>query len=190
MQAYQFVLYLHLLTVVGAVFVIGMMVTSLLRMRAAKTVAVARSEARFSSAAAKAMPVVAVLLLLTGGYLTQREWTWSTPWIDLAIAGLLLIMGVGGGVLGSRERRLDAALESAPGPDLDQTLVAQLRDPLLLVANGVIIGLVAGVMFVMTMKPALWIGIAALLVGAAAGAFIATPAARSKKAVETAGETA
>lgn len=189
MQAYQFVLYLHLLTVVAAVLLIGLMLGSLMRTRSARTVADAQTAVRFTSAAAKGMPVVALILLLTGGYMTQRAWTWATPWIDVSIAGLVLLMAVGGGLLGSRERGLEAALSSAPGPNVDDALAARLRDPLMPIGNGIIIGLIAGVMFVMTMKPTLWIGIAALLVGAAAGAFVATPAARSKKAVETA-ETA
>ena len=173
---YQLVLFLHLLTIAIAFFAMGTMISSVLRLRAATDVASARAAALAASGVEKVMPVATVLLLLTGAYLTQTRWTWTTPWIDVSIAGLLIVTVFGAGALGGRQRALDRVLTRASA--LDAATTRLVLDPFLLVGGVADMGLVAGVMFVMVVKPPLFAGIAALIVGAACGAFAGASAIR------------
>ncbi len=131
------------------------------------------------------MPAATVLLLVTGAYLTQARWTWSTPWVDVSVAGLLLVTVFGAAALGGRQRALDEALRRASALDLATTRL--VLDPFLLVGGVANMGLVAGVMFVMVVKPPLAAGIAALIVGAGCGTFAGASAIRPAAALRRAG---
>src|SRR5579884_530896 len=160
---YELVLFVHLLTIGAAFLAIGMMLYAVFQLRSAGTVAQALQAVTASAKVEKIMPIATILLLATGGYMTQNRWTWATPWVDVSIAGLLLITAIGAGALGSRQRALHSALEQAKATALDDALAARLHDPFLVVASGLNIGLVAGVMYVMVMKPSLAVAIAALV---------------------------
>lgn len=180
---YEIVLFLHLLTIGIAFLAIGMMLLAVLQLRNAETVSDALRAIAASASVEKVMPLATVLLLLTGGYLTQVRWTWTTPWVDVAIAGLLLITFIGAVGLGSRARALHAELEAARGNAIDATLSARVHDPFLMVGSGLNVGLVAGVMYVMVLKPALFPAIAALLIGGAVGAAVFGMLAQPKQRV-------
>ena len=125
----------------------GMMLFATFQLRSARTVPAALEALTSSSRIEKIMPAATVLLLITGSYMTHDRWTWSTPWIDVSIAGLLLI----------------TAFQKASV--LDSNLCARLCDPFCVVGSGLNIGLVAGVMLVMVTKPSLWLGIADVIIG-------------------------
>ena len=55
-------------------------------------------------------PVSILGLLASGAYLTSDAWTWSTPWIDVSIAGLVLVALQGPLVAGPRAEALKRAL--------------------------------------------------------------------------------
>lgn len=160
---YEVVLFIHLLTIGAAFLAMGMMLFATFQLRSARTVPAALEALTSSSRIEKIMPAATVVLLLTGGYMTHDRWTWSTPWIDVSIAGLLLITAIGAGALGSRQHSLHTALEKASV--LDSNLCARLCDPFCVVGSGLNIGLVAGVMLVMVTKPSLWLGIADVIIG-------------------------
>jgi hypothetical protein len=161
---YDVVLFLHILTVAIAFFLIGIAVHATLRCCTASTLGEARDGLSAAARIGRFMPVITVLLLATGGYLTQSRWSWSTSWVDVSVAGLLLVTAVGGGLIATRERGLHRKLD-----EVQTNGGALARDPMLLGATGINIGLVAAVMFVMVVKPALAVSIIALAIGAAAG---------------------
>ena len=169
MHLYDFVLFLHLLTVGGAFFMIGIMIHALLKLRTAPDLAAARAAGSAAAALGKRMPLITVALLLTGAYLTQTRWSWGTSWIDVSIAGLLLVTVFGGAVIGGRERALGKALGRAANGEPEEALERSMRDPLLVAGSAMNAGIVCGVMFVMTMKPGAIAGVAALIAFAILG---------------------
>jgi len=187
---YEFVLFLHLVTLAAAFLAMGVMLNCVMRLRAATDVSSARATCAALAGIEKVMPAATVLLLVTGGYLTHARWTWTTPWIDVAIAGLIAVTIFGGGVLGGRARSLQRALTEARSGGVDAATARLLADPLFVVGNVANIGLVVAVMFVMVVKPALAGGIVALVVGAACGAFAGAAAIRPRAAVPTAAQRA
>lgn len=132
---YSLVLFLHLCALTAAFFAMGVMVSA----------AVRGADAHNTE---KSMPIITIALLATGAYMTHERWTWTTPWIDVGIAGLLAITIFGGAVLGS----------------------GKLRGAQLLIGQGFNMGLALGVMFLMIAKPPLAGSIGALLAGGVAGA--------------------
>lgn len=177
---YNTVLYIHLLAVVGAFLGMGVMLNSIIQLRTANVVNDALRCSTLGAKAARFMPVATVLLLATGGYMTQDRWSWSAPWVYLSIVGLLLVTVIGAGVLGSRERALHAALTNAAGGTIDSKLAGQLRAPFCVTVSGFNAGLVCAVMFVMVNKPDLIAGIVALSAGAVLGASIFAIASRPR----------
>src|SRR5579862_3590215 len=104
------VLFLHLLTVAGAFCAVGAMIASMARLWGAGEPREASVALEGASRIGRMMPIVTLLLLVTGGIMTQASWQWTTAWIDVGVAGLLVITAIGGGVIGSRERALHAKL--------------------------------------------------------------------------------
>lgn len=179
---YSTALYVHLLAVAGAFFCMGMMLICMLQMRAAARVSDALRLASVTANAAKMMPLATLLLLLTGGYMAQDRWSWSAAWVDLSVAGLLVVTFFGAIVLGSRERGLHKALTAAQSENLDGALEAQVRSPFLVSGSGLNAGLVCAVMYVMVTKPDWAGGIVALALGAIAGYAVSSLAARRANA--------
>lgn len=126
---YDAVLFLHLAAVACAFWAIGVLGYALARLGVARSVEEARAAHRGTSAE-RWMPPIILVLLLTGAYMTQARWGWSVPWIDLAVTGLILI-GIGGGFLGTRGRRIERWLAVAPDGALGAADYARSFDPVL-----------------------------------------------------------
>jgi len=169
---YDIVLFLHLVTIAAAFFVAGVLMRGLLRMRSAADIRHARAAAALCATCSKLLPISLLILLVTGAYLTQVRWSWSTPWIDVAILGLLMMGALGGGVLGRRERALHAFLADYSGEAIDPATALRLQDSVLMIGSTVMPLIAIGVMLVMVTKPGLVVGILELAVATALGAFI------------------
>lgn len=178
MTLYTVTLFLHLLTVGAAFGATALIHFGLVRMRRADHAGDARDALALTVRSARAMPIVMLALLLTGAVMTQTAWSWSTPWIDVSIIGLVLLGVLGGGVLGRRMRALAARLGGAPDGPMDDTLISALRDPSLWIIAQLPPLLAIGVMFVMTTKPTMGLGFVELLVVVALGVLIAAPSSR------------
>ena len=169
-DAYHTVLYLHLLSVfalIGGITVVGL---SYLRLRAARSLADAAPWATAADQVGWVFPLSILGLLGTGAYLTSDSWTWSTGWIDVSIATLILVSLQGPIVAGPRTRALKLALdESVPGP-LEQRVRTLTRDTALWVVIFANPGMVLGITWNMTVKPGTAGAVAAVVVGYAVGA--------------------
>jgi len=167
MNLYGFALFLHLLVLGGIFAIMGIVEFNFGRMRSPATLDDLRVAAAKAERTAKLFPILFVLLLATGAWLTGLQWPWSTPWVDVAIVGLVLIMGIGGGVLAPRMAKAGAAARAANAMidvPADLTGNAALR-----YGTAANYGLVIAVMFVMVMKPDMTWGLLALAVGLLAG---------------------
>jgi hypothetical protein len=173
MDTYRTVLYLHFLALfvgVGAAGVIGL---CLFRLRAAQTLAEAGPWGMLAGKTEKAFPIAIVGLFATGAYMTSDVWSWGTRWIDVSIAGLVLLALQGPLLAGARAKLLERALhENGPGP-LGDRARRLTRDPVLWVVTFANPGIVLGIAWNMTQKPGTAGAIAAVLGGYAVGAALA-----------------
>ena len=186
MDTYRTVLYLHFLSLLigfGAASVIGV---CLFRLRAAETLADAVPWGMLAGKTERVFPVAIIGLFATGAYLTSDLWTWDTRWIDVSIAGLVVIALQGPLVAGRRAKALEHALkENGPGP-LGDAARRMTRDTTLWTITFANPGIVLGIMWNMTQKPGTVEAIAAVVIGYAVGAALAFPFTRADDVAERA----
>jgi len=175
MDTYGAVLYLHLIFLllgIGAATIVGV---CLFRLRAAETLADAAPWGMLAGKTERVFPVAILGLFATGAYLTSDVWTWDTRWIDVSIAGLVVLALQGPVIAGRRAKALEHALkENGPGP-LGDAARRMTRDAALWIVTFANPGIVLGIMWNMTQKPGTVEAIAAVAIGYAVGAAVALP---------------
>lgn len=191
MDAYRVVLYVHLLALFVGIGAGAVLVVCLVRLRRAGTLAEALPWATVAAGTDRIFPVSVLALFGSGAYMTSDVWTWGTGWIDAGLGGLVLLALQGPLVGGRRAKRLEHALrENGPGR-LEERAHRAARQPALWLSELSNLGVVLGVVWDMTEKPALGAAIAAIVVGYAVGAVLALRISRAPAgAGATAAETA
>jgi hypothetical protein len=190
LNTYHYVLYVHLLSLFLGIGAGSVLLTCLFQLRAARTLEQALPWGIVSGKVARLFPIAILGLFGTGAYMTSDFWTWSTPWIDVAIAGLVVLAVQGGGIAEHTAKKLQAAmLANGPGP-----LGAEVRrltlHPGLWVVELTNFGLVLAIVWNMTEKPGWGGSIASVLVGYAVGVVLALRLSRApKEELEAASET-
>ena len=93
-----------------------------------------------------------VIVLLTGlGLVDRAGWAWSTPWIELALMFLVILMGLSG--LYARTIKGQVALVSGGSADSSEYERLHARARILL---GLKVVLIIVMVYLMVFKPALW----------------------------------
>jgi hypothetical protein len=178
LDTYHVVLYIHLLALFVGVGAASVLLACLIQLRGAQTLADAVPWGMVAGKTTRAFPVAILGLFGTGAYMTADVWTWSTRWIDVSIAGLVLIAVQGPLVAERTAKKLERALDdNGPGP-LGKHARRMARHPGLWVAELSNIGMVLGVVWNMTQKPGTASSIAAVLGGYLVGLALALPFTR------------
>jgi len=115
-------------------------------------------------------PIAILGLFGSGAYMTSDVWTWSTGWIQVGIAALV-VLAIQGPVIAERSgKKLEDALrENGPGP-LGEHARRMTRYPGLWVVEFSAIGLVLAIVWNMTVKAGTGSAIAAAVIGYGVGA--------------------
>jgi hypothetical protein len=178
LDTYHVVLYIHLLALFVGLGAASILLACLLQLRNSQTLADAVPWGRVAGKTARAFPVAILGLFGTGAYMTSDVWTWSTRWIDVSIAGLVVLTLQGPLVAERTAKKLEQALHAnGPGP-LGKHARRMARHPGLWVAELSNIGVVLGVVWDMTQKPGTASAIAAVVGGYLVGAALALPFTR------------
>jgi hypothetical protein len=179
LDTYHVVLYIHLLALFVGVGAGSVLLTCLFQLRAARTLEQAMPWGMAAGKVGKLFPFAVVGLFGSGAYMTSHFWTWSTGWIDVGIAALVLLLAQGAGVAERTAHKLQAAMRAnGPGP-LGAEARRMTLHPGLWVVEFSNLGIVMGVVWNMTEKPGLGGSLAAVLVGYAVGAALALMASRA-----------
>jgi len=194
LNTYHYVLYVHFLALFVGIGAGAVLLTCLFQLRAARTLEQAVPWGVVSGKAAKLFPVAILGLFGSGAYMTSETtfpWTWSTHWIQVGIAGLVVLTIQGGGVAERTAKKLEAALHAnGPGP-LGPECRRLTLHPGLWVMEFSNFGVVFGVVWNMTQKPGLGGAIAAVVVGYAVGVVLALLLSRApQEELATATESA
>lgn len=153
MTAYHLALYAHILGVLALFVAMGLEWTSMVRMRRARTVEQVREWASLHTTLDKIFPLAVAIILIAGLYMVSDVWGWSNAWINLALAGLV-VMGIMGALInGRRLRAIQAAAEAAPAGPIPATLTRQIQDPMLWMSVKIMATLSLGVVYLMAAKP-------------------------------------
>jgi hypothetical protein len=115
-------------------------------------------------------PIAILGLFGSGAYMTNDIWTWSTGWVQVGIAALV-VLAIQGPVIAERSgKKLEHALrENGPGP-LGEHSRRMTRYPGLWVVELSAIGLVLAIVWNMTVKASTGQAIAAAVIGYGVGA--------------------
>ena len=194
MNTYHYVLYVHLLALFVGIGAGSVLLACLLQLRAARTVEQAGPWGMMAGKMGKLFPIAIIGLFATGAYMTSTSvspWSWSTRWIDVGIAALVVLTVQGAGIAERTGHKLGAALQAnGPGP-LGPEARRMTLHPGLWVVEFSNLGIVFGVVWNMTLKPGLGESIAAVLIGYAVGAGLALLLTRSgQEELASAGEPA
>ena len=134
-----------------------------------------------SGKVAKLFPVAILGLFATGAYMTHKFWTWSTPWIVVAIVVLVVLAVQGAGIAEHTAKKLQAAMRAnGPGP-LGPEARKMCLHPGLWVVEFANLGIVLAVVWNMTEKPGWGGSIASVLIAYMVGVGLAVLATRSAK---------
>lgn len=173
MDTYHVVLYLHLLSLFIGIGAGSVLLTCLFQLKAARTVEQAVPWGIVSGKVARLFPVAILGLFLTGAYMTHKFWTWGTPWIVIAIVGLVVLGAQGGGIAERTAKKLQAAMmANGPGP-LGPEARRMTLHPGLWVVELSNLCIVLAIVWNMTEKPG-WAGaIASVVIAYAVGAGLA-----------------
>jgi hypothetical protein len=182
LNTYHYVLYVHLLSLFVGIGAGAVLLACLLQLRAARTVEQAGPWGMMAGKVGKFFPVAIIGLFASGAYMTSTDvspWSWSTRWIDVGIAALVVLTIQGAGIAERTGHKLGAALQAnGPGP-LGPEARRMTLHPGLWVVEFSNLGIVFGVVWNMTVKPGLGESIAAVLIGYAVGAVLALLITRS-----------
>jgi len=179
LNTYHYVLYLHLLSLFIGIGAGSVILACLLQLRAARTVEQAAPWGMMAGKVGKFFPIAILGLFGTGAYMTSDLWTWSTRWIDVAIAALVVLLLQGALIAERTGHKLGAALQAnGPGP-LGPEARRMALHPGLWVVEFSNLGIVFGVVWNMTVKPGLGESLAAVLIGYVVGAALALLVTRS-----------
>jgi hypothetical protein len=182
MNTYHYVLYVHLLSLFIGIGAAAVFLVCLFQLRAARTLEQAGPWGMMAGKVGKYFPVAILGLFGTGAYMTSETtfpWTWSTRWIDVGIAVLVVLFVQGFGIAERTGHKLGAAMQAnGPGP-LGPECRRLALHPGLWVVEFTNIGLVLGVVWNMTQKPGLGESLASVLIGYAVGAALALLITRS-----------
>jgi hypothetical protein len=191
LDTYHVVLYIHLLSLFVGIGAGSVLLACLLQLRAAGTVEQAAPWGMMAGKVGKLFPVAILGLFGSGAYMTTSfvAWSWSTRWIDVGIAALVVLTVQGAGIAERTGHKLGAALQAnGPGP-LGPEARRMTLHPGLWVVEFSNLGIVFGVVWNMTEKPGLGESLAAVLVGYAVGAVLAVLVTRSAAREELAAAT-
>ncbi len=154
MSFYNLALFAHILGVLGLFIGIGLQLTSVLRLRRAQFVAQVREWTSLTSVLGVLMPAASLLILVAGIYMTVTVWGWRTPWIDVSLAALILVLAPAGAMNTHRIKAIQMAAEaSAPTGTIPAELQHQITNPVLWTMVQTSSMTMLGVVFLMTTKP-------------------------------------
>ena len=155
LTTYGFVLFLHIALVIAGLSMAAVLHVGLLLCRASDSVAGIRAWPRVIARLEFSLPVIALLILGTGGWLIHLsggEFAWNQGWVIASLIGLVGVEAAGASV-GSRSAALQAAINDAPDGPVIPELRRRILDPALwAVLNGGTSVFLA-IVFLMVVKP-------------------------------------
>jgi hypothetical protein len=160
MSAYSISLFLHIVGALGIFAAIGLEWAGLSNLRRATNTTQVREWMRLLAAPRTLGGPSALLILLTGIYMSAIRWG-PQGWTIVALGGMVVIAALGGAVGGRRIAAIARALPAEGGP-VSPTLHQLLDDPALTISLWTRTALLFGIVFLMSIRPG-WGGALAVM---------------------------
>jgi hypothetical protein len=178
MRLYDVVLFVHLLGVITLFIAFGILQRAGAQARRAETMEQLRLWLRFLGTTSNMFPVAFILILAAGLYMTADVWTFTTPWILVALISVGIMFVTGTAVVGRSLSALAASIGDGEGP-VTPEVRASVRQPRLWSTMSGLNAVALGVVWLMATKPGWLQSIAVVvilgIIGALIGGRIARP---------------
>ena len=116
-----------------------------------------------------AVPVGAFVVIAAGLAMTWIAWGFQTGWIAVALGSLAIIGPIGTWVIDPKVRAIATLAHTLPDGSLTRPLAALIHDCILRTALHTTTAMLFGIIFLMTAKPALLVGLGAMVISAFLG---------------------
>lgn len=186
MSAYNVALFVHVLGVVALFVAIGVQQWGGAQVRRAATLEHLHLWLGLVGASQNLYPAAIVLLLAGGLFMAGTAWSFTAPWIVVALTGLAAMIALGILVVGRRFAAIETAASAGGSGPLPADVARLVARPALWACLFALNGTAVGILWLMTNKPG-WVGSIAIVavVTAVAGAFGAMAAKpKGNRAVE------
>jgi hypothetical protein len=175
MNTYTLALFVHVVGAIAVFVGVGVWLFAAAALRRTKYVAQVRALAGLTVAAGNVAVGGVLLLAVAGFYMALTAWSIQAPWLIVATVGFALLAPFGVLVIDPRIRALGKAAAAAPEGPLPPSLALRTRDPVVAAGLCAYVGVLLGIVFLMTNKPPLMASIVAVVVAMILGVVSAVP---------------
>jgi hypothetical protein len=169
MTTYTLMLFIHIVGVIGTFIGVGVYLFAALALRRAQQVGQVRALTSLIQPSG-VLAVVSILLLgVAGFYMAITVWGEHATWIIVATISFILLAPFGVFLIDLRLRALAKAAAAAPDGPLPDAVAVRARDPLVGIGLSTYVGVLVGIVFLMTNKPPLAASIIAMIVATVLG---------------------
>ena len=153
-MVYKIVLFAHIIGALSLFVGVAGIVIGMYGMRKAQTVKQFREWSWLAITTDKAMPFIALLIIVPGSYLVFTSWGWHIAWADVALGTFVSIVALGPIFIGPRLARLEKTVKAVPQDAIvSPELRSYILDPLLWTTVSVFATVTLGIVFLMAVKP-------------------------------------
>jgi hypothetical protein len=164
MELYNVVLFVHILAALTLFAAFGIAQVGGAVLLAARTIEQIRHGADVVHVTQRIFPLALTVQIASGLYLVTQGWSLMTPWVDVALAGAVVITAAGSGVADRRFGALRVVAHRAGDGPVSAELAGRIADPALWAWLWALNGLALGIVWLMTVKPG-WVGSIRVTVG-------------------------
>jgi hypothetical protein len=169
MTLYTLALFIHIVGAIGTFSGVSIWLFVAVALRRAHKVAQVRALSGLIQPSG-VLTIVSILLLgVAGFYMALTAWGERATWIFVATIGFLLLAPFGALLIDPRLRAVAKAAAASPDGALPAELAARTRDPFVGVGLCTYVGVLLGIVFLMTNKPPLVAAIGVMVVSAVLG---------------------
>jgi hypothetical protein len=182
MSLYTLALFVHLAGVIVGIAGVCGWLFAIMGMRATRTVGQVRTLFALYAMAGNVALGGVILIVVGGLYMALSTGLWQQAWLIVATVTFVLLLSVGGALITRRLQGPAKLAEEAPEGPLPAALLGPIQDPFARVTLHTYVAVLFGIVFLMTIKPALIWAIVAILVAAALGILSGLPLMRAARA--------
>ena len=182
---YRIVLFAHIIGALSLFVGVAGIVVGMYGMRKAKTIKQFREWSWLASTTDKAMPFIALLVVVPGVYMVFTVWGWHTAWADVALGTFILLIVSGIVFIGPRLAMFKKAVQGAEQDALvSPELRAHILNPFLWTIVSIFVTVVVSIVFLMAVKPDLVGSLATVSIAIIVGFICALPIGRVKQPLQ------
>ncbi|MFI5272531.1 MAG: hypothetical protein ACHQ4H_05790 [Ktedonobacterales bacterium] len=175
MSVYNLALFLHIVGAIGTFVGVSIWLVAALALRRAPQVGQVRVLASLIQPSGVVAIVSILVLGVAGFYMGITVWGERATWIIVATLSFLLLAPFGVFVIDPRLRAVAKAAADVPDGPLPPSLAARIHDPIVGIGLALYLGVLLGIVYLMTNKPSTEGSIIVMVVAAAVGLAAGAP---------------